>query len=55
MKPVHALKLKDLLKSYRDHVRSKEVLALLCNHVKSTLPCDVWMVLNVGTVLLRQL
>ena len=25
---------------------SKRLLALLCTHVKSTLPCDVWMVLN---------
>ena len=31
-------------------VRSKRLLALLCTHVKSTLPCDVWMVLNVCTV-----
>ena len=31
-------------------VRSKRLLALLCTHVKSTLPRDVWMVLNVCTV-----
>ena len=30
--------------------RSKRLLALLCAHVKSTLPCDLWMVLNVCTV-----
>ena len=31
-------------------VRSKRLLALLCTHVKSTLPRDLWMVLNVCTV-----
>ena len=31
-------------------VRSKRLLALLGTHVKSTLPCDLWMVLNVCTV-----
>ena len=31
-------------------VRSLRLLALLCTHVKSTLPCDVWKVLNVCTV-----
>ena len=32
------------------NVRSKRLLALLCTHVKSSLPRDVWMVLNVCTV-----
>ena len=27
-------------------VRSKRLLALLCTHVKSILPFDVWMVLS---------
>ena len=31
-------------------VRSKRLLALLCTHVKSTPPCDMWMVLNVCAV-----
>ena len=31
-------------------VRSKRLLTLLCTHVKSTLPRDVWMLLNVCTV-----
>ena len=31
-------------------VRSKRLLALLYTHVKSTLPRDVWMVLNVCNV-----
>ena len=31
-------------------VKSKRLLALLCTHVKSTLPRDMWMLLNVCTV-----